>query len=40
MEYDLERPQESLADVTPIEFLTRRGHAEVSLHARREKSGG
>jgi len=33
-EYNLERPHESLGDATPIEFLTQRGHAEVSIYAR------
>ena len=32
-EYNTVRPHESLGDVSPIEFLTDRGHAEVSSYA-------
>jgi putative transposase len=32
-EYNLERPHESLGHVPPIEFLTQRGHADVSTYA-------
>ncbi len=32
-EYNTFRPHESLGDVPPIEFLTRRGHAPVSTYA-------
>ena len=31
-EYNLERPHESLGNVPPIEFLTQRGHADVSTY--------
>jgi len=31
-EYNTVRPHESLGDVSPIEFLTDRGHAEVSSY--------
>jgi len=32
-EYNTVRPHESLGDIPPIEFLTRRGHAAVSTYA-------
>ncbi|RNE89453.1 transposase [Marichromatium sp. AB32] len=31
-EYNLRRPHESLGDLSPIEFLNRRGHAAVSIY--------
>ncbi|WP_425483199.1 hypothetical protein [Marichromatium bheemlicum] len=31
-DYNLRRPHESLSDLSPIEFLNRRGHASVSIY--------
>ena len=31
-EYNTVRPHESLGDIYPIEFLTDRGHAEISSY--------
>ena len=33
-EYNTVRPHESLGDISPIDFLTRRGHAEFSTYSR------
>lgn len=33
-EYNTIRPHESLGEVSPIEFLTYRGHTEISSYAR------
>ncbi|MBO8087802.1 MAG: hypothetical protein J7D61_17355, partial [Marichromatium sp.] len=32
IQYNLRRPHESLGDLSPIEFLNRRGHAAVSIY--------
>jgi putative transposase len=32
-DYNLRRPHESLGDLSPIEFLSRCGHAKVSIYA-------